>query len=348
MENQASDDVNKSPERITVFRVDDYEWLYDQLRDGCLRQGWGAPGFELTQQGGPVDKVDWEESYRKTWKKDPSSRRFAILRRMLDINRGDVVVVPKMPKKGQFSIARVSDGYRFDLAPSEDDYGHIVPVDPESVRTFNCQANEDAYLVSAIFARACHRPAISHCYDHQHIAAALRLLDKESGLEGQPLDLLDRAQMDIAYWEAAKSLQREVKTWNGGRFEKAVRQAFRDQGYNLTDHPHYDGVGGDVDIVASPPIDRFHLFLEDTPDIAIQVKWYQGTAEAEHAIGQLDQWVKSQHSNAQKVVISSASKFTEKSQIVAEDSRVRLISGLQTMCFLLGFPERYREEWDDS
>ena len=141
-------------------------------------------------------------------------------------------------------------------------------------------------------------------------------------------------------------LQEEVVAWNGPRFEEAVRQAFRDQGYEVKYHPHYDGKGGDVDILVSPPIDRFRLFLPDIGDpIAVQVKWKQGVdQDDEDAVKEIVDGVKFLGNNAVKYVISSASRFTENAKITAAENDVVLISGLQTMCFLLGFPERYRED----
>ena len=76
-----------------------------------------------------------------------------------------------------------------------------------------------------------------------------------------------------------------VAAINGPRFEEAVRQAFREQGYEVKDHRHYDGRGGDVDILVSPPA-RHGLFQPD--EIAVQVKWKQGVdAHDEGAVGQI-------------------------------------------------------------
>ena len=45
---------------LTIFRtdVDNVEWLYKELTEGRLRQGWGAPGFSLKPRlfMGHVDK----------------------------------------------------------------------------------------------------------------------------------------------------------------------------------------------------------------------------------------------------------------------------------------------------
>ena len=130
---------NEKPNWFTVFRTNTEEkivkWLYDELTKGRLRQGWGVPGLALkTDDGRRVEKTQWEAAYKRIYKEDPSPKRFAILTRMLDMEDGDVVVVPKMPKWDQFTIARVSGGYWFetdgDREDFRDEFHHIVPVLP--------------------------------------------------------------------------------------------------------------------------------------------------------------------------------------------------------------------------
>ena len=107
---------------------------------------------------------------------------------------------------------------------------------------------------------------------------------------------------------------------------------------------HYDGQGGDADIVVSPP--TRHGFFQPE-EIAVQVKWKQGVdVHDTDAVAQIVKWAASQESNAAKYVISSASEFTEKAKEQAAEKEVVLIGGLQTMCFLLGVSERYREDWE--
>ena len=343
--------VRANPDWFVVFRMDANDgWLERELAQGRLRQGWGAPALGLTHDGEPVAKHAWEAAHREIDWGDPSPRRFAILSRMLDIKKHDIVVIPKMPQWNQFSIARASGEYRFEVAEGCDDFGHVVPVDPESVRTFHYHANDEAFLVSGLFSRANHRPAVSFCYGKEHITAAMSLLGRTNNPTEKSLSDLSRARMDNAFRDAAKSLQDEVAAWNGARFEQAVRQAFRDHGYDVKDHPHYDRKGGDVDILVSPPIDRFRLFLPDIGDpIAVQVKWKQGVDhDDEYAVKQIVDGVAFLGHDALKYVISSASHFTERAKVTATENNVVLISGLQTMCFLLGFPERYREDWESE
>ena len=339
---------NTGSDWLTVFRTDEGNaWLYDELAEGRLRQGWGAPGTSLVGAGGdPVGKAEWEAAHR-AWKDwgDPSPRRFAILRRMLELSCGDIVVMPKMPAWNQFTIARVSGPYRFEIARGHDDFGHIIPVVRDSVRAFAYRANNEAFQVSALFSRANHRPAVSFCGSREHVRAARRLLELPSSLTAKPQRELLGTAMDDAFRAAAKSLAADVEGWNGQVFEDAVRQCFIDQGYQVKEYRRYDREGGDMDMVVSPPPSRHGLFLP--AEIAVQVKWKQGVDEDDAwAVRQIDRWAEWQGSSATKYVLSSASGFTKRARDEADANDVVLIGGLQTMCFLLGVADRYRAEWE--
>ncbi len=341
----------ENPDFFTVFRTSEgqKEWIFREITQGRLRQGWGANGFHLVSEDGiRVEKHQWEATFCEVWGKPPSPRRFSILSYMLELEEGDIVVVPKMPEWNQFTIARVSGGYSFEMAAEMaadgGDYGHIVPVDPDSIRTFDYQANHEAFLVSSIFARAKHRPAVSWCYHADQIEAACKLLNQESSYTAKPMEEMFQVAVNSAFKEAALKLQEMVKNWNGDRFEKAVRQAFEDQGYKFEPSRRFTPEGGDIDMLFSPPLSHAPF---ETSQIAVQVKWKQGEDQNdEEAIEQVIKWVDSESSNARKYVISSASSFTKDACKKAENKDVTLICGLQTMCFLLGATGQYREDWE--
>ncbi|MCY4305535.1 MAG: restriction endonuclease [Aestuariivita sp.] len=335
----------ENPDFFTVFRTDDDEWIFREITQGRLRQGWGADGLSLiSRTGTPVDKLRWEKKYLEVWREQPSSQRFAILSRMLDLKKEDIVVIPKMPEWNEFTIARVSGKYHFEVDTDRKDFGHIIPIDSNSIRTFNYQEDYEAFLVSSTFARANHRPAISWCYNSDQIDAACKLLKRKGSSTARPMEEMFQVAVNKAFKEAASKLQEMVKNWNGDRFEKAIRQAFQNQGYQFKRSRRFDGEGGDIDMLFSPPLGHA-LFLPS--EISVQVKWKQGKDQNDdEAVKQVIQWAKSQSSNARKYVISSASSFTEDACTRAADHDVILIYGLETMCFLLGAPEQYREDWD--
>ena len=60
---------NEKPDWFTIFRTDEENagWLYTELTEGRLRQGWGAPGLDLkTAAGRRVEKAEWEEKQQGT------------------------------------------------------------------------------------------------------------------------------------------------------------------------------------------------------------------------------------------------------------------------------------------
>ena len=332
-----------------IFRTHEGNaWLHEELLAGRLRQGWGVHGLSLiTERDKPVDKKEWEAAYReRTDWGDPSPRRFAILKRMLELNDGDIVVMPKMPAWDKFTVARVSGRYRFEVARDPIDFGHIIPVYQDSVRSFAHQENDQAFLVSALFSRANHWAAVSFCYGAEQVSAVRRLLEMPDSEIEKPREELLAAAIDDVFRAAAESFAKTVAGWNGQRFEDAVRQRFIDQGYQvINDYNRYDGEGSDMDMVVSPPPSRHGPFLP--AEIAVQVKWKQGRDEDDvEAVKQIGRWTEWQGSTATKCVISSASQFTEKAREEAAAHGVELIGGLQTMCFLLGLADRYREDWE--
>lgn len=283
--------------------------------------------------------MQWEATYNKKWGEAPSPKRFAILTRMLDMKPGSAVVIPKMPERDQFTIARVSGDYRFELGQAWGDYGHIVPIDPDSVRIFSYRADRDAYLVSGLFSRANHRAAVSFCYNTEIVEAARQLLQRKENRNPKPHEELSGEVITEVFKEIAKSLSDRVKSWNADRFEKAVERAFLNQGFTIIRRRQSDGQGGDADLIVKPPASPYSLFLP--AEIAVQMKWKQGTdPDDEEAVRQIVKWAESAKSDAAKYVISSASGFTEKAEALAAEHDVMLIGGLQTMCFLLGVPDR--------
>lgn len=334
-----------APERITIFRthIGIPDEIYKELKAGRLRQGWGHPSLRLRDENGDqIPKWQWEKSYADYAKWGaPTPRRYGILARMLSMQPGEVVVMPKCPKRNQFSVACVNGTYQFG-DELDNDIGHIIPVAPDSVRTFDYRASDDAYTVSSLFSRANHRSPVTFAYDSNHIQAALRLLNESQDcLQAKEKIELVQAALDDALKVAAETMRKEVASWNGKHFEAAVKQAFQNQNYTIVaDYPTYDGKGGDVDIVVRPPSNNFSLFMPQ--EIGVQVKWKQGIDTND--IAAVNQLVKWQEGDAvQKFVISSADDFTDECKKKAEDEGITLIGGLDTMYFLMGLPNPIRE-----
>lgn len=337
-----------SVEYIVIFRTDDarQDVLYKELQNGMVRQGWGTANLALLDKDGNlIPKDQWTRNYRKDFKEEPTLHRYSALTPMLKLTTKDLIVLPKMPNNQKMSIARVNGRYRFERTSEhlKHDFGHVIPVDPSSVRTFNYRANDDADTVSRLFAHASHRYPVTFAYERSAIEAAVRLLEEPQDIHTakRSQDLV-QAALDEARRQAAEAMLDYVATsWNGDTFEKMVKQAFENQGYEVLPYARYRGDGGDVDMVVQPPSSRYSLFMPQ--EIAVQVKWKKDQDEDDvHAVEQLLKWKESDI--AKKVVVSSARLFTQRCKELAKEKDVMLIGGLNTMYFLMGLPFRDVDE----
>lgn len=116
----------------------DYFWA--ELQQGRLRQGWG---YKNDQDLRTVAALDWQE--QKPWQRETSRQRH-----MLGGEDGwkeaDVVLIPNMPERGMFSLARVTGPYSFQIDPEREDFGHIREVKlltPQGVANTNNLVHAD-------------------------------------------------------------------------------------------------------------------------------------------------------------------------------------------------------------
>jgi len=114
------------PRRYWVVRPDpdQLDFLHRELVAGRLRQGWG---YDPSQDLRIVRRVPSRERtgpQRDAWKR---------CRRMLEtepdgMRPGDIVISPKLPAVGSWSVSRIVGDYDFTI-PDRGDYGHLRPVE---------------------------------------------------------------------------------------------------------------------------------------------------------------------------------------------------------------------------
>lgn len=171
--------VERVEENCFVFRTSDDEFVQEELKQGRLRQGWSPEGTSLLDSKGDERcKDDWVQAYRSAWNEEPSPKRWGILRRMLDIQIGDLVFCPKAPAYGEFTVARVSEPYRFEVAVGRNDYGHIISVKHQ--RAVSNANSEDSVMISDLFRSAYFRPPVAQVQPDRRqnvLDAATRLLN---------------------------------------------------------------------------------------------------------------------------------------------------------------------------
>lgn len=155
--------------RVFVFWTNDewVRWIRTELAQGRLRQGWGGAGTELLDVAGRLRPYfEWRQTFATyaapIWRDPPltdeqMATRYSNFKSMLEMERGDLVLIPRVPDEGIFTIAAVSDGYRFDEAhfggqtPPTNDGGHLVAVDAGSITEHGYTESTEAKFVVSRF-----------------------------------------------------------------------------------------------------------------------------------------------------------------------------------------------------
>ncbi len=334
-------------DRLAVFRVDHTKpMIKKELQQGRLRQGWGGKHMSLLdKKGDPIDRWSWGKNYEKQGWGPPSQRRHGALAKMLELEEGDLVVIPKVPEDDQFSLARVTGKYVFDFETDPkggdgDDFRHMIPIDPDSLRRFHYRAAPQTFVISNLFVKANHRYPVTFSHEAHVIKSAIELLDDgQDLLDGKDSKTLVEAALDDALKQAAVAMKEAVAQWNGRQFEAAVKQVFESQGYRQQPYRQWNKQGGDADMVFAPPETIYSLFMPG--EVIVQVKWKQGKDRDDlDGVEQLEKWNESENLSARKFLISSGDDFTDECKKKAEEKDITLIGGRNTMYFLMGLPPK--------
>lgn len=325
-----------------VFRIaSDVDFVQNELQKGRLRQGWSPPCTSLLNADGSGRKrEEWTKAYRRAYNAFPSPRRYAILRRMLDINEGDLVFIPKAPRYGYFTIAEMSGDYRFNVASGQNDFGHIIPV--KNLRAVANWYNSDSQTIYELFKSAYSRSAVTQVQDYKNkrvLCAAKRLLNQKGTNKPHDPAAIKKQRYDEVRRKVAKSLMKYVNDeWEHDQFEAAVGEAFERKGYELLSSNSTRN-GGDADHVFSLPLPGFDdgALLERTPLLIVQVKHKTGTDYNDVVgVNQLVKWKPEEEEEVlYRVLFSSAEFFTEDCKKIAEANEVVLICGIEAGLFML-------------
>ena len=328
-----------------VFRTAKDFFVKEELNEGRLRQGWSPPGTSLLDADGkPREKTEWKEAYKRAWEHAPSPRRYGILRRMLDMKEEDLVICPKMPDHSCFTIATVSECYRFEVASEQEDFGHIIPVKDQ--REVNNRHDDYAQTIHDLFKSAYFRSAVTHVQDSDRervLEAARRLREKEDTRTAQNSGAIRKDRYAKARKEAANHLMKYINEgWKFDQFEAVVGAAFERKGYERIGGKSQDGeVGADADHIFSISMPGFDEDLDniDRPKylLIVQVKHKNKVDyNDENGINQLIKWEPNEGEQVvARVLFSSADSFTPKCQRIAEEKDVTLICGEEAGLFLL-------------
>lgn len=323
--------------RYWGFRIDNraQEFFRDELKDGRLRMGWGYEGQDLR---GPESA--WDAGTRRN------------LRALRQVKKGHVLLVRYLPDWHLVAIVKATEdwdqGYRFDIPPEHDDYGHVFPV--KLVKWFSLKAGAVTGKLRASIVRTQGRfwSMDRHGDDIEELRHAdQEELDKsitderrvDDAIESAFLKAFDKGQfgklvydnivkeLDNTQWEHVLVRVLEtlypapcVVTREGGRAEK----------------PH----GTDI-LIRLPG-----LGPETNHVIAVQVKNWEGTVSDNDAVEQIGKadWWEDEHDYhvIEKVVILTKASRDDNPHLVehGEKENVRLVFADELKTLLTDYAKR--------
>lgn len=315
---------------VFVFRVNtESDCVKKEFKQGRLRQGWGnsTADMHLSQDEWvsnrcQKDKGDGNETYYR--------RKYKNHKIMLEIEAGDILIIPKFQNPLEFTICRAAGKYEFSKPDGfdVDDFYHMIPIDKSTVREFNYHADEDCEIIHAKF-RAYQSP-LNHVWNQTVRDSAEKLLKKESNKTGNDIgDIVGDIKSDI-YKNALPRLRR----LGSDNIEKIVDRIFAQLGYTQIGKNSWDKKGGDADLiyVSNSASEFLAASVNDNDDIDIarqkiyvQIKNKDDVDFGDtHGLEQLQ--IRTEDDlTAMKILISTADEFTEKCKIEASKKRILLI-----------------------
>ena len=325
-------------QRTMVIRTDDdaKSWVWSEMQQGRLRQGWGVSGLELTRNGEPVGVEEWKDHYvaafGSQWAIGPNepTTRYRILRKMLDLDVGDVVVVPKMPEFGQFSVARVSGKYSYQ-GTSRLDYGHVIPIEVTSLKPWPYSASPETRLIVKKF-RA-YQSAVNNVWDPEFITAANSAMQSDA----KPIEKDILGIFEEMKGEHLGPFLARMQALTAADLEELVRSAFEEAGLRFVRKHYYDREGGDADSVFAARLPLISDVFDTDLTVFVQVKHKKGQDwEDTQGVEQLAR-IAAGNPQSIKVLASTADDFTEACQNRAQEEGVLLLSGTDLAAVLLKY-----------
>ena len=172
-----------------VFRVDydeQFSFIRAELLQGRLRQGWGGFGMDIRNSlddflAARVNNWGAFSNARRNRTRDYHIGKYYNLRKMLKIEIGDLIVIPKLsvdnPYVGNyFTGVRCTKEYDFYVPANVGDFGHIIGVEI----LFSCpyDFNFSAQTISGKFQS--YRSSLNHVWKKDFQDAADKLVESTS------------------------------------------------------------------------------------------------------------------------------------------------------------------------
>lgn len=331
--------------RVFVFRQetsnpDDRAMLFEEIKGGRLRQGWGISHLDLRQ-----DAAQWVRHFveegKKAWHCDladsDGEARYWILQPMLTMKPGDVLLVPKQPTSDGFLLLLASDAhgdiYTFDNRKEEDrgmlgdDFRHVVHIDSNRIRECTYRGNIHSLAIrSSIIG---YQRALNNVVSDKFKIAVERLLERKVA-ESLP------TLRDVVRTEAVQPVFQEmlntVRKLPPPDLEELIEGLFIKAGFEVISRNRFDRKGGDIDRTFQYALTVPSLMKEICPEepavtLHIQVKQKTGVdCHDRKGVEQL-RAMKTDSPNQYAILISTVDHFTPECIQLAADAGVILIDG---------------------
>lgn len=331
-----------------IFRIDyeEREYFQKNLEKGILRQGWGVKDLSLLDSEGKVrNQEEWVESCPINWKNTEKSIKYLFnkntnLKKMLEMQSGDIILIPKFPNWNMFSLYRVKGRYYFDLE-EKGDYGHCIPVEVATTlsnevdKCFAYNANDSAKMIHSKL-RA-YQTSINSIYSKEIINAIENLLKIRSIKEEISISEILK---DIFYKniKEMENLNDKIFSVRPDDVEKIVEEIFKKQGYLVESKNLYDKKGGDSDRTFIKPLPILSEIDNELGNcrVYVQIKKKDGIYDEEEGIDQLEKIIQSKEIREENNKINEIYKvlvctgeFSARIKELANEKSIILIDGIQ-------------------
>lgn len=333
----AQEMTNKNTRKYYVFRTDDSnkQWIFENIEKGILRQGWGISGTSLVDDNGKeIDKETWKANYKAAFNVTDdreAERRYCILYPLLEMNPGDIVVIPKMPDWQSFTIAQISGKYWFDkvnktVGYDGDDFRHCVNIDTNFLIVPYEASGETRLIKQKLRA---YQAAINNVYNEDFINAVEKILQNKIDITKRRsiIDIFNNEIEDIFI----NNILDRLNKFPPEDIENLVKEIFVKNEFEVIYTNKFDGNGGDADLILQKSMPLISDFADIDLKVYVQVKKKIGIDQEDYkGVEQLVNITKNANDKfAIKILISTATDFTEKCKNKAEENNVILISGKQ-------------------
>jgi len=290
--------------RYWVMRTDrDVQaFIWEEIRAGRLRQGWGYQSDQDVRHIRTVARSERSKHQHRSWR--GNRRMFADEHD--SIQRGDVVVVPHVPRYRRWQIVRVTGPYYFEIDPSHEDYGHILPVE---LLTKERPVHPDEEAVPAGLRRTMRNQG--RLWNIDRLADDVERVLAANEAEAR-IPVLDQRLGDMLDDLRAKHWERLKHHFGGAEFEKPCLRLL-DAMYDDVEHTAgTQEQGADAICTLQDP-------LGVPQKLAVQIKMWGGPADDLRAVEQLQQAFEAYPDISGCVLLTTATSATDRFRLACRN-----------------------------